>query len=666
MKFVKFQIEFFHKDRLFTLTSEEGSFEEARGMIDVEFHQRENRIGLDLHPREEVTLKSVSLYLSPEIQKADKIFVNGFQTWTDSREFSVNENLPGLSPLTKPINNRYKLAYYGDYHFWPYPNKPGLTHSHTFSYWRKGNEIDFVGSISEKSGFTIVESNFDEQEVVVKKDCDGLELHQSFKAFDLYLEKGDYGEIWEKYFREHNLAKPKNKPVSGWTSWYNHYTNINEKIVLKNLASFADNNVPIDLIQIDDGYQLAIGDWMPNEKFNGGMRSLTDKIHAKGYKAGLWMAPFICEEKSFILEKNPDWIRKDKNGKNVVAGFSTLWSGRFYALDIENPAVRNHIRTHINRMLNDWNFDLLKLDFLSALAIDPSTSKTRGAMMRYGMEFLREVMGDKLMLACGVPLGSAFGLADYCRIGADVALKWEDNFLKNVLRYRERVSTQVSLNCTISRAMMDNRFFMNDPDVYILRDKNCKMDKVQKETLFLLNQCLGSLLFMSDDVDTYKPAVLNLFKKQFPLPEKNILNVEQIGEAYRITFEIGEHSYLIVANLSAKGIEMKLPKAVYFEGGEFYKRNISLKAYESKCLKIFRNEPYEILGSDGHIFPASEIEKFEVTGNKISIERNEFSVKNCSVWIAVPESDAEYFVNGYSVVSKDFYGRGVVEAHYGL
>ncbi|EKC48560.1 hypothetical protein OBE_15116, partial [human gut metagenome] len=35
------------------------------------------------------------------------------------------------------------------------------------------------------------------------------------------------------------------------------------------------------------------------------------------------------------------------------------------------------------------------------------------------MDFLRECVGEKMILGCGVPLMPAFGKVDYCRIGAD-------------------------------------------------------------------------------------------------------------------------------------------------------------------------------------------------------------------------------------------------------
>jgi alpha-galactosidase len=49
-------------------------------------------------------------------------------------------------------------------------------------------------------------------------------------------------------------------------------------------------------IELDDGYQTTAGTWEPNERFPHGHRWLTDQIHAKGFKAGLWLAPFAVSD----------------------------------------------------------------------------------------------------------------------------------------------------------------------------------------------------------------------------------------------------------------------------------------------------------------------------------------------------------------------------------
>src|SRR6266550_277286 len=53
-------------------------------------------------------------------------------------------------------------------------------------------------------------------------------------------------------------------------------------------------------IELDDGYQQAIGAWDPNPRFPHGHAWLTDQIHARGFKAGLWVAPFGVAEASGV------------------------------------------------------------------------------------------------------------------------------------------------------------------------------------------------------------------------------------------------------------------------------------------------------------------------------------------------------------------------------
>lgn len=157
------------------------------------------------------------------------------------------------------------------------------------------------------------------------------------------------------------------------------------------------------------------------------------------------------------------------------------WS-TFYALDLSNEEVREYLREVFHQVLDVWGFDLVKLDFLYAVCMLPTEYKTRGQIMCEAMDFLCEVIGDKLILGCGVPLGPAFGKVDYCRIGPDVGLDW-DGAPKEKLLHRERVSTKNTIGNTIYRRQLNGRAFWNDPDVYLLRDDNIRLSAKQKEML---------------------------------------------------------------------------------------------------------------------------------------------------------------------------------------
>ena len=154
------------------------------------------------------------------------------------------------------------------------------------------------------------------------------------------------------------------------------------------------------------------------------MKWLADTIHHKEYKAGLWLAPFVVSSNSSIFKNKKNWLSK-KKGKPIHCGFVPAWGGRFYLLDLQQKEVLNFIKKSLEKVVDDWGFDLLKLDFLYAAAMQSDTGKTRGELVYEMMDFLHRILKHKKWLACGVQLGSAFGKADFCRIGADIGLDWE-------------------------------------------------------------------------------------------------------------------------------------------------------------------------------------------------------------------------------------------------
>lgn len=78
-----------------------------------------------------------------------------------------------------------------------------------------------------------------------------------------------------------------------------------------------------------------------------------------------------------------------------------------------------------------------------------------GRMLR-AMELLRWLCGEKKILGFGVPVMPAFGLVDYCRVGCDVSLDWDDRPYMRLI-HRERVSTRRSVGNTVFRRRLNGR-----------------------------------------------------------------------------------------------------------------------------------------------------------------------------------------------------------------
>ncbi|MDE6111136.1 MAG: alpha-galactosidase, partial [Eubacterium sp.] len=125
-------------------------------------------------------------------------------------------------------------------------------------------------------------------------------------------------------------------------------------------------------------------------------------------------------------------------------------------------------------------------------------------------------------LGGGGPLMPAFGNVEFCRIGADVNLEW----VRQEHKHREDVSTPNTVNCTVFRRHLDGRAFLNDPDVFFLRDNNIKMDFEQRALLAKVNSYFGSLLFVSDNVEDYKDNQMKVFLDTIRKKDIKILNAE--------------------------------------------------------------------------------------------------------------------------------------------
>jgi alpha-galactosidase len=324
------------------------------------------------------------------------------------------------------------------------------------------------------------------------------------------------------------------------------------------------DSLPPDIFQVDDGYQQSTGNWtVANKKFPHGMKAVADSIHASGKKAGIWIAPFVCEKSSPLVKSHPNWFLKDEKGKFIIAGNNPGWGGKFYAFDIYNEGFRQYLENQLDTLLHVWNYDLVKTDFLFAAGIQPRNGKTRGEIMADAMQWLREMTKGKLLLACGVPLASAFKRTDYCRIGNDMHTAWEYNVLEK-MNVRERPTTIGSLQSTIFRRQLNNRFFVNDPDVFFLRKKKNKLTHDQRFSGFLINHLFGGLWFTSDNISEYDSSTMQLYKKHL---EKMDIRVKRTVIAENGLSLFAEHTndtctvYTLV-NLDKKPTFIQLPLGV--------------------------------------------------------------------------------------------------------
>jgi hypothetical protein len=249
---------------------------------------------------------------------------------------------------------------------------------------------------------------------------------------------------------------------TGWCSWYELGADVTEADVLANLefcAAHFDRRF-LRSVQLDDGYQRATGDWETNPKFPHGHHWLTDRIHASGFQAGLWVAPFAVAERSGVPAAHPAWLLKGAAPDNapVVVDERESWGGKIFALDAAHPDVQQWLYDLARRVVRDWGYDYLKIDFLYWATAGSAHygGLTHAEAYRRGLAAIRDGLGtEAFLLGCGAPLQHAGGLVNGMRIGEDVGASWG--------------GIQEPARAAALRSFYHRSVWLNDPDCLVVR-----------------------------------------------------------------------------------------------------------------------------------------------------------------------------------------------------
>ena len=308
--------------------------------------------------------------------------------------------------------------------------------------------------------------------------------------------------------------------LAGWCSWYHFFHDVNEADVLRNLEALAAARpgLCVDVVQIDDGYQRAIGDWLEtNAKFPRGLAPLAAEIRAAGFTAGIWTAPFCVVPESGLFAKHGDWLLR--SGEAPLRGLlHPVWSrdASVYVLDPSRPEVREHLEATF-RELRALGFDYLKLDFLYTAAMQADAYDARlgrAQRLRAGLEAVRAGAGEgAFLLGCGCPLGAAVGVVDGMRIGPDVSPSWRAEEAIRIPGIEETLpSTRSAVRSVLARAWMHRRLWLNDPDCLMARRNDTRLSPDEARTLAIAIAATGGMLLFSDDWTTLDAAARELVR----------------------------------------------------------------------------------------------------------------------------------------------------------
>jgi alpha-galactosidase len=265
-----------------------------------------------------------------------------------------------------------------------------------------------------------------------------------------------------------------------WCSWYSLYGVIDEFILGREFRGLDD--LPFDVLQVDDGWQVSVGDWTPNEKFPSGMSVLAERIRATNRIPGLWLAPFLAVPSSRLYREHNNWLLRNPEGELVSAGF--LWGEPLFTLDTTIPGVQEWLRL-LMQQVRSWGYDYVKLDFLFAGALPGNrySGIPREAAYRQGLQAMREGLGnDAYLLTCGAPILPSLGLCDAIRIGPDVSGTWESFRDSILLQNPSTPGVKNAIRTSVNRLWL-GKVLATDPDVCYFTNRMNRLSVQQKRLL---------------------------------------------------------------------------------------------------------------------------------------------------------------------------------------
>lgn len=337
---------------------------------------------------------------------------------------------------------------------------------------------------------------------------------------------------YDQFSRLSFLGTPGEPLVpGGYESWYNHYADIDEGLILTDLRNLAGNGNLIDrlyirpgkptVFQVDDGWERTVGDWRVNEaRFPRGMKDLAGRIEEAGFIPGIWLAPLLVTRFAPLFRERPEWLLRNEDGTPTVAGWIPAWGKDFYCLDLSIPEVLEYLEGIFDRVVNDWGYRYLKLDFLYAGMLRGRRRNGGAAFVhyRYALKRLTSVRRRRdgtpvAYLGCGAPFEASFEFLPLMRIGADTREDWDWGQAR-FLRHPGRPSAWISMKDTIGRALWDGTVFLNDPDVVFCRNRRMRLSEAEKELVALTARLFASQVMFSDDTADFEPAVEGAFTEK--------------------------------------------------------------------------------------------------------------------------------------------------------
>lgn len=145
-----------------------------------------------------------------------------------------------------------------------------------------------------------------------------------------------------------------------YNTWIELNYNQNQADVEVYAQGILDSGLPAGIIMIDDSWQQAHGIWdFRRDRFED-PKGLIKRLHAKGFKVMVWVAPFVSADsrEAMLLDRKGYLIRNKDNQVDLIR----WWNGASACYDFTNPQAREYFVNYLKEKQKEYGIDGFKFD----------------------------------------------------------------------------------------------------------------------------------------------------------------------------------------------------------------------------------------------------------------------------------------------------------------
>lgn len=166
--------------------------------------------------------------------------------------------------------------------------------------------------------------------------------------------------IWRRWMMAHSMPKPGGslpQPMllASSSRQFDEMIKANEANQIQFIDRYLAEGIKLDYWWMDAGWYVNktgwpnVGTWeVDTNRFPHGLRAVSNYAHKKGLKVLVWFEPERVTAGTRLATNHPEWI---------------LGGAKGGLLNLGNPAARQWLTDHIDRLLTDQGIDLYRQDF---------------------------------------------------------------------------------------------------------------------------------------------------------------------------------------------------------------------------------------------------------------------------------------------------------------